>query len=117
MHRIASTAVGAALLALAVSLTTLLASPRALAGDGGTAPAAAPPAAAAAPEPSLRQTAVDVAIRQLERHLAGLRKTRSELRAGHPEPVLADDDRRQHDLDTRAMREVARYEAARSKAV
>jgi hypothetical protein len=122
MHRIASMAVGAALLALAVSLTVLLAS-SANAGDGGTSGVPAAPAGPAAPvapatEPSLRQSAVDAAIHQLERHLATLRKTRTDLHAGRAEAAPSDDDaRRLRELDVRGMREVVRYEASRAKAL
>ena len=74
--------------------------------------------AAAAPTVPPRQAALEVAIRRLERHLASLRKSRTELESGRPEPVPADDAaRRRTDVDHRTLREVTRYESARAKAL
>src|SRR5262245_5036564 len=115
MHRIALTAVGAALAGLAVAVPIALSS-SAKAGDNPT-PAAGAPAAPSAAEPSPRQAAVEAAVRQLEHNLAALRTLRSALRAGRGEPALSDDDRHERELDLRGMREVARYESARAKAV
>lgn len=75
-----------------------------------------PPAAAPAVMP--RQAALEAVIHRLERHLAFLRKSRTELESGRPEPSAADDlARHRADVDRRGMREVSRYESARGKAV
>ncbi len=96
----------------------------AVAGDPPSGPAvpgasssAAPDALAPAPAvASPRAASVEAEVRALERVLGGLRRTRTDLRAGRPEAVPADDAARMaHGADLRALREVLRYEGTRAK--
>lgn len=112
----------ALLTAGALTLAALLALParHALAGDVAAPPAPETPAlrspAEAAPAP--RQAALDAAIRRLERHLALLRKARTELVSNRPEPSATDETaRRRADAGPRGLREISRYEAARARAL
>ncbi len=74
------------------------------------------PPAPAVPAASPRQAALEAVIHRLERHLAFLRKARTELESGRTEPVPADDlARHRMDVDRRGVREVSRYESARLK--
>jgi hypothetical protein len=96
-------------LVAAAALSFALPSSPAFAGD---------PAPAAVPAVSPRQAALEAVIHRLERHLAFLRKSRTELESGRPEPVPADDvARHRAEVDQRGVREISRYEAARAKAV
>lgn len=95
--------------------------PQAPRGPQAEAPKAGAPqapgvGAASAAAPSPRAAAVEAEVRALERVLAALRRARTDLRAGRPEPMPVDEaSRRAHEADTRALREVVRYEATRSK--
>jgi hypothetical protein len=84
--------------------------PPAFAGE----PDAPPPVAA----PTPRLSALEQEIRHLEKSLQSMRKARTELTAGRPEPVPVDAPARAaSDARRAALREVARYEAARAKAL
>lgn len=108
MHSVRAAA--GALALLAAVLVPLVPSVARAGDDAGPAPASA--------APSPRQAAVEAEIRSLERSLSALRKVRTELAAGRAEPVPADDAaRRVREVDVRALREVARYESSRTKAV
>jgi len=107
-----------------VLIAAAAAVPSAPAHAGDDAPPLAPAAPApqsAAPQaaaPAPRMAAVDLEIRALERRLTVLRRARTDLHAGKGEALATDDDaRRVADSDLRAVREVARYEAARVKAL
>jgi hypothetical protein len=101
----------AALVALAAVVAVLAAVPASPARAGEP-----PPPAASVPAP--RATALDLEIRHLEKRLQGLRKARTEVNAGRPEPVALDDDaRRSREADLKALREIVKYESSRTKAL
>lgn len=119
--------VAAALAVGLVGLTSLAA-----AGDSPDAPPAptspaglGTPAEKGSPAPTgmvavstPRAVAVEAEIRALERVLATLRRARADLKAGRSEPAPLDEaTRRARDADLRALRELVRYEGARSKAL
>jgi hypothetical protein len=104
----------AALALLAGALSGAPSASRAFAGDdtpSGGAPAAGAPA-------TPRLAALEQEIRHLERSLQAMRRSRVELTAGRPEPVAVDAPARAAcDARRAALREVARYEGARARAL
>jgi colicin import membrane protein len=94
---------------LATAATAAVVPSLSRAGD----PAATP---AAAPVVSPRLAAVEGEVRALEHLLALLRRTRNELRAGREVTTLTSEAAEARDAALRAVREVLRYEAARTKA-
>ncbi len=86
------------------------------AGDPAATPAAPAAAPAAAAEVSPRLAAVEGEVRALEHLLALLRRTRNDLRAGREEVAPTGDAADARDAALRAVREVLRYEGARTKA-
>lgn len=101
-----------ALAAVLVAAAALSVPSRARAGD----PVATPAAPAASAEVSPRLAAVEGEVRALEHLLALLRRTRNDLRAGREETAPTGDAADARDAALRAVRDVLRYEGARTKA-
>ena len=116
MPLVRRSSLGLSLAALA-GLVAVVAASLALAPSSvGAGEPAGPAGPAIAVSP--RQAALDAVIHRLERHLSFLRKSRTELESGRPEPTPVDDvARHRAEVDQRGVREVSRYEAARVKAV
>ncbi len=92
--------------------------PTAPAGLGAPAETGSPAPTGMVGVPTPRAAAAEAEIRALERVLATLRRARADLKAGRSEPAPVDEaTRRARDADLRALRELVRYEGARSKAL